>query len=788
MTVQDASPMSRFLKIAVVSGVESAVQIHVDRGDNLNARDEKGQTPLMLSAARNRAAICRLLLASGADAGLLDPMGRDALTIAKATGSVEAALAIEAACLRPSNDSVCSAPDKPEQPGNDPSAREAGNTGLNNIPAPGETKAPEASVTLISVTADDVREFDLSGWEAEEEQEPPPDDFTVAVVAIGIQTAINEHQPLDTSADWGDLDAFLPDRATPLRRKEDAEARELLRLTLLRALREGSVPHLAVEDLTQGADRESDAEACALLSMVINDLGAETDERFEYSTPYESFEVFIDPEESLGEEDTVAEALAFVDDLAARRNEPLRLYQRELQRGTLITAEAEVALSQAMELGIEKALDALAAWPWGVSATLDAARQVSSGARPLRWISSGPQAELQEAKPVLDPEMEAAVGLEQTVTEDEADVLEEESFPQFVSEVKESSDDFAEFCTNSELLSGLSIGTRQDGPEWERCRSILTSLGLSRGFLMELAASRIVGEPETALVFVQAMQSYRNARDQMTVANLKLVYSIAPKYLFSGLQLDDLVQEGNLGLMKAVDKYDWRRGFKFSTYATWWIRQGITRNVADKSRTIRIPVHVYEKTRRIAQAVRALERRYGRAPTSEEISEAAELRVQEVEALSRIAPEPLPLHEMTGIDEIIAIHAKDQWLAPDPVEVVEDYQFVRSVDTFLSTLKAREQSVMRMRFGIGLGTLESMTLEEVGRKFDVTRERIRQIEAKGLRQLRHPTRLDKLLIELGLTWAPKPETSSTRTAKGAVSKSKETTGQTHWETDGPMNP
>ncbi|MEC3889270.1 sigma-70 family RNA polymerase sigma factor [Xanthomonas campestris] len=764
--------MSRFLKIAVVSGVESAVQIHVDRGDNLNARDEKGQTPLMLSAARNRAAICRLLLASGADAGLLDPTGRDALAIAKAAGAVEAASAIEAACLRPTDDSVClSAPDKPKQPRNDPSSTEPVDTELNNIPVSSETTAPEASVTLLSVTADDDPEFDLSGWEAEEEQEPPPDDSTVAVVAIGIQTAINEHQPLDTSADWGDLDAFLPDRATPLRRKEDAEARELLRLTLLRALREGSVPHLTVEDLTQGDDREPDAEAYALLSLVINELGAETDERFEYSTPYESFEVFIDPEESLGEEDTVAEALVFLDDLAARRNEPLRIYQRELQRGTLITAEAEVALGQAMERGIEKALDALAAWPWGVSATLDASRQVSSGARPLRWISSGPQAELQEAEPVLDAEMEAAIGLELTMTEDEAASSEEESFPQFGSEIKESTDDFAEFCTNSELLSGLSIGTRQDGPEWEKCRSILTSLGLSRGFLMELAASRIVGEPETALVFVQAMQSYRNARDQMTVANLKLVYSIAPKYLFSGLQLDDLVQEGNLGLMKAVDKYDWRRGFKFSTYATWWIRQGITRNVADKSRTIRLPVHVYEKTRRIAQAVRTLERRYGRTPTSEEISAAAELRVQEVEALSRIAPEPLPLHEMAGIDDIIAIHAKDQLFATDPVEVVEDFQFVQSVDNFLSTLKPREQSVMRMRFGIGLGTRESMTLEEVGRKFDVTRERIRQIEAKGLRQLRHPARLDKLLIELGLTWAPKPETSPTKMTKDDVSKS-----------------
>ncbi len=751
----------------MVAGVESAVQIHIDRGDDLNARDDKGQTPLMLSAARNKAAICKLLLAAGADAGLLDPYGRDALGIAHAAGALDAASAIEAACMPDGGQSVDVDAGHVTHAADDASGADLAD--LQPEATAVAPPTPEAAAPEIAVMAvDDGEGFDLGLWEAEEDQAPPEDDPTLAVAAVEIQAAITDHRPIDTSVDWDDFEAYLPERATPLPRADDAEARERLRLVLLRAIREGSVPHSAIEDLTRGDDGEPAPEANALLCMVVNDLGAETDERFEYSAPHESFEVYVSPDEKPGEEDAVADAMAFVDELAARRNEPLRLYQRELHREALLTAETEVALGQAMERGIEKALDALAAWPTGISATLEAARLVAKGAKPLRSMSSGPQYEPQEAGADAEPSAETDAGaevdteLEPAAADGEPASAEEEADSQFGLDAKASTDEFAEFCATAKLLSDMPVGESRAEPEWEPCRSALASMGLTRSFLMELADAGIAGEPDSAATFSQAMGAYRRARDRMAVANLKLVYSIAKKYLFSGEPLNDLLQEGNIGLIKAVDRYDWRRGFKFSTYATWWIRQQVGRFVADKGKTIRIPVHVYEKTQRIAQAAKAFELRHDHAPTLDEIAAQVQLPVRKVEALSRLGLEPLSLDELPDIDGLIAVHAKDQFAGRDPMECVEDIQLGESIDHFLSTLKGKEENVLRMRFGLGIQ--ESMTLEEVGARLDVTRERIRQIEAKALKRLKHPTRLDRFLIEVGMIPEPRERAPAQRDA------------------------
>ena len=739
--------------MAVVAGVESAVRIHIDRGDDLNARDDKGQTPLMLSAARNKASICKLLLAAGADADLLDPVGQTALTIAQAAGATETASAIVAACIpRTLQDdvfhepAVISSDAQRAQIANDSQADHQAAAGLTQ-----PTDQPAAILEYFSATApvidlglgNEGTEFDLAGWVAEEVLPPPEGDPTLSATAVEIQSAISEHAPIDTSSDWDGFEFLLPERATPLPRADDAEARERLRLVLLRAIREGSVPATLVDDLARGDDGEPDSEAVALLSMVINDLGAETDDRFEYWAPHESFEVFVAREEKPDEEDALDEALAFVDDLAGRRNEPLRIYQRELQGEALLTAEAEVALGQAMERGVKKALDALASWPSGIGAVLIAAKKVASGAKPLRWLSSGPPVELHEDEtiPSADPDAESDPPTDAASAEDEGD-------SQFGLDAKESIGELEELRVNAELLSGHAVGASQDAPEWNACRDVIASLGLTRSFLMELADSKLAGEPEPALAFGQAMKAYRRARDQMAVANLKLVYSIAKKYLFSGQPLDDLLQEGNIGLIKAVDRYDWRRGFKFSTYATWWIRQQVGRYVADKGKTIRLPVHAYETTQRIAQAARAFELRHGQAPTVHEIADLVGLPIKKVLALNRVAMEPLPLHEIDGLDDHIAADAKDEYTARDPKDIIEDMQLTGAIDRFLATLKPKEARVLRMRFGIGIGTHESMTLDEIGKRLDVTRERIRQIEAAALRKLKHPARLEQLLREL----------------------------------------
>ena len=523
---------------------------------------------------------------------------------------------------------------------------------------------------------------------------------------------------------------------------DDAEARERLRLVLLRAIREGSVPHSAIEDLTRGDDGEPDAGADALLSMVINDLGAETDERFEYSAPHESFRVFVAPDEEPDEEDMVDAALAFVDDLAGRRNEPLRIYQREFQREALLTAEAEVGLGQAMERGVEKALDALAAWPLGVGAVLDAARAVASGVKPLRRMSSGHR---------VEPEAE----LELLPTEAEAMGAEDQGNSQFGLDAKESTDELAKFFVSTEILSGLAVGASQIAPEWSACRGSIASLRLTRGFLMELADAGLAGEPP--LAFAQAMRGYRRARDRIVVANLRLVCSIAKKYLFSGQPLDDLLQEGNIGLIKAVDRYDWRRGFKFSTYATWLIRQQVGRFVANKSKTIRLPGYVYEKTQRIAQAAHAFELRHAHAPTIKEIAALVEVPIHKAVALSRASLDTQSIHEIDNLDDLIAADARDQFTTRDPMDIVEYMQLIGLVDRFLGTLKPREEDVLRMRFGIG--AQEPMTLEEAGARLGVTRERIRRIEAAAIRRLKHPKRLDLLLRgEKGIREKPVPTT------------------------------
>ena len=261
-----------------------------------------------------------------------------------------------------------------------------------------------------------------------------------------------------------------------------------------------------------------------------------------------------------------------------------------------------------------------------------------------------------------------------------------------------------------------------------RILSLTENVGMNVQELKDITSKMAKGETKI-----------RRAKKDMIEANLRLVISIAKKYTNRGLQFLDLIQEGNIGLMKAVDKFEYRRGYKFSTYATWWIRQAITRSIADQARTIRIPVHMIETINKLNRISRQMLQEHGKEPTPEELSEKMDMPEEKIRKVLKIAKEPISTETPIGDedDTTLGDFIEDP-LQDSPIDAATENNLHDATDGVLSSLTAREAKVLRMRFGIGMNT--DHTLEEVGKQFDVTRERIRQIEAKALRKLRHPSR------------------------------------------------
>jgi RNA polymerase primary sigma factor len=270
-----------------------------------------------------------------------------------------------------------------------------------------------------------------------------------------------------------------------------------------------------------------------------------------------------------------------------------------------------------------------------------------------------------------------------------------------------------------------------------------------RMYLKEIGKVPLLSAEEEIDLAQRTEQGDKEAKMQLCKANLRLVVSIAKRYAGrKGMLFLDLIQEGNLGLIKAVEKFDWRKGYKFSTYATWWIRQSITRAIADQARTIRIPVHMVETINKVIRISKQLLQELGREPKPEEIAEEMDLSEEKVREILKIAQEPVSLETPIGEEE--DSHLGDfipDDDSPAPAEAAAFSMLKEQLVDVLDTLTPREQNVLRLRFGLDDG--RSRTLEEVGKRFDVTRERIRQIEAKALRKLRHPSRSRKLKDYLG---------------------------------------
>ena len=349
----------------------------------------------------------------------------------------------------------------------------------------------------------------------------------------------------------------------------------------------------------------------------------------------------------------------------------------------------------------------------------------------------------QDKKQVLKELLESGKQKGRLTTKEISDALEELDYD--VEQVDKLYDTFEAY--NIEIVEddgGESIAPSSN----EELESVLSADGISiddpvKVYLKEIGRVPLLSAEEEVELAIRMSEGDVAAKKRLSEANLRLVVSIAKRYVGRGMQFLDLIQEGNLGLIKAVEKFDHTKGFKFSTYATWWIRQAITRAIADQARTIRIPVHMVETINKVKKVNSQLLHENGHEPTNEQIAEKLEMPVEKVREIMRVAQEPVSLETPIGEEE--DSHLGDfipDEDAPAPSDVASHTMLKEQLAEVLSTLTPREEKVLRLRFGLEDG--RSRTLEEVGKEFNVTRERIRQIEAKALRKLRHPSRSKKL--------------------------------------------
>lgn len=705
--------LSPLFRLALKSGAVDAVALHIRRGESLNGRDASGLTPLMIAAIHNQQESCTTLLALGADVSLLSASGKTAGELARDHGHLTLAGMLSAP-RAPSGDELTGSAAASAPPSE--SFRYSCAIKISPASDAGVARSPDGEASLVAdprtVKADAGAESgppedeeDLNGWAADVMHVAPAHDVSVVTAAREVQLQISSHRRISDEYDWSDVEFELPEARVASEALQLDEFDAISGLVAV-GLRTGYVTtldlHAALEnDCIHGVERTE-----TVLRRVLEDLGV----------LIEDDGVRLDLGEA-GENDELSEALQVLHDELSEQADSADILVARARTYDLIKREDEERLGRRMDsaLGaLTRALVSLPAPSWLQVFPLSAQDEAAS-----------------HGEPDDDETVVEAAGEAEAVTSGEVAI-----------EAGENAGDYRSYVER----------VRQGEPEHGRDAAVPRPTAQDLKRLLEAVSSMdatIADEVRSSIAM------YETARDRLVTANLRLAASLANNYRFSDLPLEDLIQEANIGLLRAAERFDFRRGFKFSTYATWWIRQAVTRGIADTARAIRVPVHQLEKINLVNRTRRELEFGHSGDVSAAEIATRLSLSVDQVRRIVRADVRTVSLEECGhGLAPDTPAPADIIDPANDPWERACERSLSITFERMLAELDPRSREVMVSRFGFdGEG---GRTLEEVGQQFNVTRERIRQIEAKTLRKLMHVSRIE-ILAPFATTSRPRAQ-------------------------------